>query len=367
MFIFLNNSRVITLCLVLLALLYVMDTIKKGKRWVIVLALVSLVLVFFLPSRVSQMFLSGHLMDSLRSDPRAEIWPAVWDLIWDHPLLGYGLDNIENPLVAKYMECGFVDGVAFAYAPHNEYLSEWLQLGLPGLLLWVLLLLSLLKVTCKEERHFWIPFVVVFSIVSFTESLLDRYHGCLTLSFFVVMFSLRRSKESDSSVGMGFFMSILLSMVLAVAMFLLVFMKVRCFSPEMVVSLSGNKDESGVFELREPDLTTFMHEGRCVSYKAVAFCDLKEGEHRTFQLECLTSEDFDASTVKIVAEKDLEDGTHIPTESLYDLGRRSEWQTLSVDVDGKQTIILYIFGDGKFSFGELKGNVFFKNPRFFNN
>lgn len=369
-FIFLNNSRVITLCLLLLAMLFLLDNAKRWKRVLAVLVVfvsVSLLSLFFLPSRTSQMFLSDGLLESLRNDPRAEIWPSVWNLIAERPVWGYGLDNIDAPLATQYLERGFLDGVAFGYAPHNEYLSEWSQLGLPGLLLFVSLFVSLLLFTDRGERRFWIPFVLLFSIVSLSESLLDRYHGCLTLSFFVALIRMKRVDETDFSVEKGFFIVLSCFAVLSFSLFSISLLKVRCFSPETIINRSGNRDEKGVFVLCDSDLTTFMYEGRCISCKPLAFCDLMEGEHRTFKLDCLASEDFDGSVVKVIAEKDLGDGTHIPTECLYDLARKSEWQTLSLDVDGKQTIILYIFGDDKFSFEELKGKLFFKDPCFFTN
>lgn len=122
-----------------------------------------------------------------------------------------------------------------------------------------------------------------------------------------------------------------------------------------------------LFHVTHRDVQSFMHEGRCKSYFPIAFCELPTHAVDTFKIDCLVSEECDASTVKIIAEEDMPDGSVRPTESLYDLGRKESWQELAVEVKGKRTIIVYIFGDAKLSFDDIKGDVFFMNPRFVTN
>ena len=128
-----------------------------------------------------------------------------------------------------------------------------------------------------------------------------------------------------------------------------------------------DKSEVLLYGLCKQDVASFIHQGNCVNRAPYAFCNLKEGENARFSVSCRCTPDFDGQVVKLIAERDMPDGTHIPTECAYDLTRKGEWQTLSVDVIGRQTILIYFLGEDKIRFEEFSGNVYFKNPCFINN
>lgn len=371
-FLLLNNSRIITLCLPLLGIsLWLCGARITRRKCLIgggVILLVTAVLLL-LPTRLNQLLMEGGLGGMLANDPRAEIWPSVWELIQAKPLIGYGLDNIESPLVSLYLERGFKEGVACAYAPHNEYLSEWAQMGILGVLLLVAILLFWAISSKKKERILICPVLLVFSVVFLTESLLDRYMGCLSFAFFLFLTHGIQEKEEDPGVGEKYLGGMAFFLLVSLSVGMVSMLKATCFAPREMVKGNNciSKSEGFLYGVCKPDVVTFIHQGVCVNRTPFAFCNLKEGESARFSVSCRCTPDFDGQTVKLIAEKDLPDGTHIPTEIAYDLTRKGEWQTLSVDVTGRQTILIYFLGEDKIRFEDFSGNVYFRNPCFINN
>lgn len=371
-FLLMNNSRIITLCLPLLGISLWLCGARITRRKCLIgggAILLVTVALFLLPTRLNQLLTEGGLGGMLANDPRAEIWPSVWELIRNKPFIGYGLDNIESPLVSLYLEHGFKEGVACAYAPHNEYLSEWAQMGILGMLLLVVILVFWAISSKKKERILVCPAVLVFSVVFLTESLLDRYMGCLSFAFFLFLTHGIHEREEDPGVGKKYLGGLMLFLLIALSVGLGSALRATCFAPREMVKEANciDKREGLLYGVCKADVASFIYQGNCVNRTPYAFCDLKEGENVRFSVSCRCTPDFDGQVVKLIAEKDLPDGTHIPTECVYDLARKGEWQTLSVDVTGRQTILIYFLGEDKIRFEDFLGNVYFKDPCFINN
>lgn len=371
-FLLINNSRIITLCLPLLGISLWLCGARLTRRKCLIgggVILLVIVALFILPTRLNQLLTEGGLGGMLANDPRAEIWPSVWELIRNKPFIGYGLDNIESPLVSLYLEHGFMEGVACAYAPHNEYLSEWAQMGILGVLLLVAILVFWAISSNKKERILICPAVLIFSVVFLTESLLDRYMGCLSFAFFLFLTHGIREREESPGVGKKYLGGLMLFLLIALSVGLGSALRATCFAPREMVKESNciDKSEGFLYRVCKQDVASFIHQGVCVNRAPYAFCNLKEGENVRFSVSCRCTPDFDGQVIKLIAEKDLPNGTHIPTECAYDLTRKGEWQTLSVDVTGRQTILIYFLGEDKIRFEEFSGNVYFKNPCFINN
>lgn len=371
-YLLLNNSRIITLCLPLLAisiwLCGARATLRKCLIGGGVLLLVTAALLL-LPTRLTQLLTEGGVLGMLANDPRSEIWPSAWELIQSKPLIGYGLDNIESPLVSLYKEHGFLEGVACAYSPHNEYLSEWLQMGIPGLLLLIATLIFWPIPSKKKERILIYPALLAFSVVFLTESLLDRYMGCLSFAFFLSLTYCAHGREKEPVVGEKYIGGLTLLLLIALLMGTISFIGATCFAPREIVKKDNciDKKEGELYMVQQEDVVSFIHQGICVNRIPFAFCDLKEDESTRFSVLCRCTPDFDGSAIKIIAEKDLEDGTHAPEECAYDLKRKGEWQELCVNLSGKQTILIYFTGETKIHFNDFRGYIYFKKPHFTNN
>ena len=113
---------------------------------------------------------------------RTKIWSAVMREIEDRPWLGYGYSAVWGdksgwgPFAWISKNAGFQ-----AQHAHNSWLEQWLGLGLVGLIAWGLFYLqtmTLAAIAVFRDRGALLafPFLVVYSLVSLTESIAVVYN-----------------------------------------------------------------------------------------------------------------------------------------------------------------------------------------------
>lgn len=75
---------------------------------------------------------------------RLQLWRSSWAMIRDHPLLGVGLDNFLYQYRTYYVLPTAWEEFNLSH-PHNLVLDSWLRLGLPGLGVFVWLLVAFFR------------------------------------------------------------------------------------------------------------------------------------------------------------------------------------------------------------------------------
>ncbi len=124
----------------------------SNRRLLVAAFLASAVLVMFFPQitdRLSDVSLSPDDPGSMAS--RVRLWVAAAPQIVSRPLVGHGLGSF---------------GSYYHYDPHNDYLRVAFEIGVPGLLAYSWMLLSLIRVAWRAYR-----------------SVTERYHGGVSLAF----------------------------------------------------------------------------------------------------------------------------------------------------------------------------------------
>jgi O-antigen ligase len=132
---------------------------------------------------------------------RTEIWAEVWRLIKQKPLLGYGYDAVWTdksvwgplPWVTKHLQ--FTPSHA-----HNSWLEQWLGLGYVGLAAWTMLYVSVMtkavwSVFNSRGALLAFPFLIVYSLMSLTESVTLQYNDIHWVLF--VAYAVRLSIPSE--------------------------------------------------------------------------------------------------------------------------------------------------------------------------
>lgn len=135
---------------------------------------------------------------------RVPLWEIVWGYIQERPLLGYGYGGFwleETYGIA-------VSALAGWSVPHshNGYLDLWLDLGLVGFVLGLLLLLGALghwwrayMQTGASEPLFWLTIWAFFFMYNFAESAFVRFNSLLW--FFLAHMYLRRVGDRGLAEG----------------------------------------------------------------------------------------------------------------------------------------------------------------------
>lgn len=113
---------------------------------------------------------------------RTKIWAAVWRQIEERPFTGFGYAAVWDdksgwgPLAWITKDAGFK-----AQHAHNSWLEQWLGMGLPGLVAWALFYLQTLGATIvavfrNPGAYLALPFMIIYSLVSLTESIAVSYN-----------------------------------------------------------------------------------------------------------------------------------------------------------------------------------------------
>jgi len=113
---------------------------------------------------------------------RTQVWAGVWRQIELRPWTGYGYSAVWDdktgwgPLAWITKDAGFQ-----AQHAHNSWIEQWLGMGIGGLIAWALFYLQTLGATLmavfRDKGAFLcLPFLVVYSLVSLTESIAVSYN-----------------------------------------------------------------------------------------------------------------------------------------------------------------------------------------------
>lgn len=132
----------------MVAAVFVVLRSKQRGRNLILVSLGLLVVLVFSPSSPLQRLLHPTTSDIESTDTRLELWHAGWRMVKAHPITGVGLGNFKAE-VASYAAPGLdLNNIA-----HNTYVEMAAELGVPGLLMFVaVIVLTFLSLGRSRRR-----------------------------------------------------------------------------------------------------------------------------------------------------------------------------------------------------------------------
>ena len=131
-----------------------------GRRVAIAAALITAIVSFLLPFGFSVLQNPISQINSLISLPssaehRIAIWKFTSDKVVKNPIIGWGMNaskNIPGGQSFIFSEDGKQYGRALPLHPHNTILQIWLELGLPGIVLYVGLCIFIMMTSVNRRR-----------------------------------------------------------------------------------------------------------------------------------------------------------------------------------------------------------------------
>lgn len=206
--IFSNSVSGLVVCVLLLALL----PVYRALRWRITLAVPFLISAWLLIGGVVMwgLYNAETILGALGRDitltGRTNLWPLVITMISQRPWLGYGYSGFWAADKGAYFS--FALNGFQATGAHNGFLDLWLQLGLLGVLVFVLsLLLAIPRAAAwarlsKTTEGLWplmyLTFMLLYSMSE--SSFLNRNDIYWTL-YAATVFSLPARQNSAGSTG----------------------------------------------------------------------------------------------------------------------------------------------------------------------
>ncbi len=132
-------------------------------------------------------------------EPRIVRWKAAWPLIQSSPLYGHGSGSEVALLKEAYYERKLYNSYLNELNVHNEYLSMLIKTGVIGLLVLLYILFAGFKNAIRSRDVLFCSFLIIVSVVSFSENILDANKGIFFFAFFYSLFFIR-NKEGGVTV-----------------------------------------------------------------------------------------------------------------------------------------------------------------------
>ena len=134
-----SRGSAISLGVTLLVFLAWKQTRAWGLAGLVFLGLAAILAPFVFSTIVGRFL--GAPGETLLSG-RENLWPAAWQLISDHPLLGVGIGNSIYQVIPYLIHLGANISMQSGESIHNPILTVWAETGIPGLLLYLGILFS---------------------------------------------------------------------------------------------------------------------------------------------------------------------------------------------------------------------------------
>jgi O-antigen ligase len=128
--------------------------------------------------------LAGYTKKNETADPRIVRWKVAMELIKNSPVIGYGSGSEVALLKEKYFEKKLYFSYLNQFNAHNEYLSLLIKSGIPGLVVYLSVLGYSLFVAWKKRDLLFAAFLLLITITSVSENILDLNKGVFFYSFF---------------------------------------------------------------------------------------------------------------------------------------------------------------------------------------
>lgn len=131
-------------------------------------------------------------------EPRIAIWNAALEQPSDYTAYGLGATCSTNYLVDRYTTHGWETFRLRRYNSHNQYLMEWMELGIAGAAFF--LLVWLIAPWCEDNKRARHAACYLFAIILLdmtTESILTRLDGILYIAVALTFLQLYRQEHNS--------------------------------------------------------------------------------------------------------------------------------------------------------------------------
>jgi O-antigen ligase len=188
-----SKTSLVAMMLGIAAIVFI-ALVRRGPAMAVGMSYTAVVVIFAIAAVV--LLASNLVFAVLGKDAtltgRTLIWAAVMNQIEQRPWLGYGYgtvwtdEGVWGPLPWIVKQAGFKPQHS-----HDSWLEQWLWLGLVGLGTWILFWLqtmgaAIVAVFREKGAYLALPFVLVYSLISITESVTMTYNDLRWVVFVAI-------------------------------------------------------------------------------------------------------------------------------------------------------------------------------------
>ncbi len=203
--IYLLSSKAVLISSLMVLVLFAFDLYKKYNNIQVKVSILFVSLIIITVAVTNPRF--GKLMKAIENPEtimdnstdgsfisRVHIWGAAVDIVRRNFLFGVGPGDTKNTLVAEYGKKGFIDPYEKKSNAHNQYLETFINTGVFGFVILLLILIVPLFILEKQNTLFKI-FIIMIAFNFLFESMLNTIAGVLFFGFFYNLLSLLEENE----------------------------------------------------------------------------------------------------------------------------------------------------------------------------
>ena len=128
---------------------------------------------------------------------RLNIWGSALDSPQDYSLCGLGAGQSTPYLQKKYAEEGLADYAQISFAAHNQYLTEWMEIGIPGLLFFILAWISIPYCNKKRARKSAMMLLTLYGLNMLTDCMWGMFDGIILWAVWMLFIRLQADTQTD--------------------------------------------------------------------------------------------------------------------------------------------------------------------------
>jgi O-antigen ligase len=127
-----------------------------------------------------------------------DLWSYTREAIAKRPFAGYGPASGQEALEDVYRDHNFEPGFRDELNPHNQFLAMFLDCGVAGLLILIMMFVFGFIRSIRQDNVVLIGFLYMMSIYFFTECILERQKGIVFFAFFyAILWYVNSDAESE--------------------------------------------------------------------------------------------------------------------------------------------------------------------------
>ena len=321
-----------------------------------------------------------------KDDSRSNIWQASMEILSEEGqwLFGVGSGDLKDKLDEKYAENGL--SIKRRHA-HNTMLNTWIELGLPGLLLVLFMLIGpFFSVKNKENRQFLLALAIPLYLLLMVEAFTQTIHGLLLWANFLLLCAYLDTSPSTNEESCCNNLAIKLKntcfIILALmALLWLVFLKMdQGYNPrnprtyaqvkhykvekQLPMPYPSSLDKCKGYKIEAGVESAYRNELQTAEFSSSVY--VPSPAYKSFSVWCFVSEDFDGNEVLLQSFKRNGERLEYFFTS-YHLQEKGQWQRLQLSVEnlGNYAPCSFIIRKkGVENFDTLQGYVIFALPIF---
>ena len=134
-------------------------------------------------------------------DLRFNIWGAALQHPQDYIAYGLGAGQSSQYMVERFEDAGFDHYALMKYHPHNQYLEELMEIGIGGLLLFILAWLSIPICAKNKGRLTAVLFTILFMLDMLTDCIFGKFDGIALWAVGLVFLLLQTHTEREEQTA----------------------------------------------------------------------------------------------------------------------------------------------------------------------